>query len=136
MQLPAFITSAVNFFASAESKLDALAKSQTESAGLRAEISSLKEKVAATESSASAVVSELADAKTALAAATTAHAAEVAALKASISAEQKRANDVIAGQGLPLANIPDSAPAAHFATPSDGSLTEQCIAAKKKKNLK
>jgi len=136
MQLPIFIATAVSFFSNAEKQLDALAKSQTESASLRAEIASLKEKIAATESSASAVVSELATLKTAHAADAAAKAIEIEALKASVLAEQKRANDVIAGQGLPLSNLPSSAPASHSAEPATGSLTEQCIAAKKKTNLK
>lgn len=136
MQLPTFIASAVSFFANTEKQLDALAKSQTETQSLRAEIVSLKEKIAATESGASAVVSELAELKTAHAADVAAKASEIEALKASILVEQKRANDVIAGQGLPLSSLPSSAPASHSAEPATGSLTEQCIAAKKKTNLK
>ena len=62
-----------------------------------------------------------------------AHAAEVAELTAKFTAESRKANDVIAGQGLPLSALPEAAPADNASKPK--TLTEQCLAANRK-NLK
>ena len=127
MQLPAFISSAVSFFASAESKLDAIAKYQSEAADLHAQIV----KLTAESDERAAKLTELAEAAKA---AGDANAAVVAELTAKVAAESRKANDVIAGQGLPLSALPEAAPADTASKPM--TLTEQCLAANRKNNSK
>ena len=124
MHLPAFIAKAISFFDSAESKLDALSKYQSEAADLHTQIA----KLTAESDERAARLVELSEAAKA---AGEANAAVVADLKAQIAAESRKANDVIAGQGIPAANLPALTPSNADAS-KNLTLTEQCLAAKKK----
>jgi len=135
MHLPAFIAKAISFFDSAESKLDALSKSQSEIADLRARISALQETASDFEVKNNALIEQLDDLKASAKTASDAHAKELADLNAKIATESRKANDVIAGQGIPAENIPPLAPD-NADSSKNMTLTEQCLAAKKKKNLK
>jgi len=135
MHLPAFIAKAISFFDSAESKLDALSKSQSEITDLRAQIAALKEKAASFDAEKGALAAQIAELQASAKTASDAHAKELADLNAKLTTESRKANDVIAGQGIPAENIPPLAPDNANAS-KNLTLTEQCLAAKKKKNLK
>lgn len=133
MQLPAFISSAVSFFASAESKLDAIAKYQSEASDLKAQVAKLTGEAEAREAKFTSDAAEFEAFKTEAKKTQDAHAAEVAELTSKITAESRKANEVIAGQGLPLSELPSASPAYTASKPM--TLTEQCLAANRK-NLK
>jgi len=131
MHLPAFIAKAISFFDSAESKLDALSKSQSEITDLRAQVSALSEKASGFEAERNALAKEVDDLNDFAKTTSEAHANEIAGLNAKLTAESRKANDVIAGQGIPAENIPPLAPDNAGAS-KNLTLTEQCLAAKKK----
>lgn len=129
MQLPAFIARLVGFADKAEAQLDALAKAQAEILPVKTELATVKAELETARADNELLRASVKDASAKL----TQQAAEIATLKTSVETEQKRANDVIASQGLSLESLPKSSPAIKPTSATGNkkqTLTEECIAAK------
>ena len=127
LSLPDFIKEAVGWFRATDNKLDALAKAGAEADMLRASIAQLT----AQNDALSKQHSELVKSYQGEVLSAASLAKEVETLKASVESERKRANEVIAGQGLPADSIPSASPASRTETPKNLTLTEQCLAEKR-----
>lgn len=99
------IKALLGFAEKAQTKLDALTASQAEVNGLREQVTRLTAEKVTAEAAIARLSGELETAKTAA----TAQATEITTLKSSVETERKRANDVIAGQGLPADQLPAAA---------------------------
>jgi len=131
MSLTEQISSLLGFSSRAEATLKSIADAQAESSKFSAQVAELTGRV-------SKLDADLVAANTALSAASDTNAAltaKIADLESKVSAESKRANEVIASQSLDPGKLPAVSPAA--SVPSNPqTLTERCLAANKKPNLK
>lgn len=128
MQLPAFITRALSFFDSAETKLEKLTAAQGELTELRARVTELTNKANASESRVATLTGENAKLQETV----TAQASEIATLKASVETEKRKSTEVIASQGLPADRIPSGGQITHSEHAGKPDLskmneTEQCL---------
>ena len=99
MQLPQFITRALAFFDRAESHMNQAATAATELTTAKARIAELEKAAGATTKTISDLTARAEKAE-----------GEVTQLKGDLAKEQKRANAVIAGQGVPLETVPPADP--------------------------
>ena len=129
MQLPAFIARILGFAEKAEAQLDAIAKANTDTVDLRAQVAKLTSERASAEAQFSkALLDE--QAKNAEATASIlAKDAEITALKSGVEKEKNRANEVISGQGLPAEQLPTAIPSMDNQESKTTNWTHRAVAA-------
>ena len=126
MQLPAFISRLAGFADKAEAQLDALSKSQSDNASLVEQVSALTASLNSAESKVKAALEDEAKKNSEL-------TKEIEALKSAVAEAKKKSIEVVASQGLPIDQLPAASPESQSSKPAESmTLTEQCLAAKKK----
>lgn len=127
MQLTEFIPRILGFAEKTEKQLDSLAKVQADNADLKAANVALQSRLTTTEARVASVTVEVDAAKATIAT----QAAEIVTLKAAVETEKRRANDVIAGQGLDPGKLPSTSPNPPTGIQKPKNITEECLAERK-----
>jgi uncharacterized phage infection (PIP) family protein YhgE len=127
MTLSEFIPRVLGFAEKTEKQLDGLAKAQADAVELKAANAKLQTSLTEAQGQVATITIEVDAARATIAQ----QASEITTLKASVETEKRRANEVIASQGLDPSRLPSGSVTTPTGTQKPKTVTEECIAAKK-----